>query len=239
MATEYVLVSKHKYELLGKNNNQLRNEGKSLQQGEEQLNNEEGGSRVDAPNSTCTTGTDGNKVDRDFETSARERNIHMYAKRSGKESSENREDRNYAEYYSDSPDSDADNDYDVADIMQAFTSSELKYIKPLINLIKEQEDILTWDNMTGEIVLHGKPINNTNIVALLKDTLSGKIHPVGKMEFLRGLDILEVNLKLIKDRKSRELIKRAREHEKKISVKGPKPRRMKPVKDIRGWISWK
>ena len=41
---------------------------------------------------------------------------------------------------------------------------------------------------------------------MLKDTLTGNLHPVGKMEFYRGLDMLKVKLSCIKHPKNKGLL---------------------------------
>ena len=48
------------------------------------------------------------------------------------------------------------------------------------------------EQKTGEIVFHKQNIRDSNIIELLKDMFTANLHPVGKMEFYRGLDLLKV-----------------------------------------------
>ena len=47
---------------------------------------------------------------------------------------------------------------------------------------------------------------DSNIIELLKDTLTGNLHPLGKMEFYRGLIMLKVKLSCIKHPKIKGLL---------------------------------
>lgn len=99
-----------------------------------------------------------------------------------------------------------ENDYDLTDIIGMFDRKEVKLIEPILQLMAKKDAKLTWDTKTGEIIFLNQPVTNSNIVELLKDTLVGNLHPLGKMEFLRGLDMLNVNLKFIKDPKMKRLL---------------------------------
>ena len=71
-------------------------------------------------------------------------------------------------------------------------------MQPIITLMKNNTDVLTWNRKTGEIVFLQQLVRDSNVIELLKDTLTANLHPVGKMEFYRGLDMLKVRLYFIK-----------------------------------------
>ena len=103
--------------------------------------------------------------------------------------------------------SNSDNDdYDVCDVLESFNSTELKYVQPIITLMENNTDVLTWNRKTGEIVFLQQLVRDSNVIELLKDTLTANLHPVGKMEFYRGLDMLKVKLSCIKHPKNRSLL---------------------------------
>ena len=81
------------------------------------------------------------------------------------------------------------------------------YIKPILEKLERYEDILNWDKDTGEIIFENKLISGSNIVELLKDSLSGGLHPKGKMEFYLGLGMINLKAKYIKDRRNKYLLK--------------------------------
>ena len=54
--------------------------------------------------------------------------------------------------------------------------------------MENNTDVSTWNRKTGEIVFLQQLVQDSNIIELLKDTLTANLHPVGKMEFYRGLD---------------------------------------------------
>ena len=74
-------------------------------------------------------------------------------------------------------------DYDFYDILQGFQPTEFKYVPPILALMEEDPKILTWDKHTGEIIFQNKPVKDSNVIELLKDSLTDNMHPVGKMEF--------------------------------------------------------
>ena len=135
---------------------------------------------------------------------------------------------------------DDDNDFDVVDILQNFTSAELSYVQPILKKMEPFFNPLTWIRKTGEIVLQHKVVDNSNIVELLKDTLTGDLHPVGKMEFYRGLDLLNVKLGHLKNQKSKALLG-VMQGQRKVDVKPPKSKvkRLKPVGKTSEWLRWK
>lgn len=124
-------------------------------------------------------------------------------------------------------------DYDLSDIIRMFEGKEVKLIEPILHLMNKKHAKLTWNTKTGEIVFLDKPVPNSNIVELLKDTLVGTLHPLGKMEFLRGLDMLNVNLKFIKDPKVKRLLTVLRGDEATLS----KPVDRKPSSKLKNHTS--
>ena len=147
----------------------------------------------------------------------------------------------------DGGDTDGDNDYDVTDVLQSFTSKELTYVQPLLKLIEGHSNVMTWNHSTGEIVFRGQTVAHSNIVELLKDTLTAELHPIGKMEFFRALDMMNVKLATIKHPKNKALLaivkddKRIRQTQSKTKVK-----RLKPVQSettasssSSSWLHWK
>ena len=93
--------------------------------------------------------------------------------------------------------------------------------------------------MTGEIVFHKQNIRDSNIIKLLKDMFTANLHPVGKMEFYRGLVLLKVKLTCVKHPKNKALLS-IMKGEKKIVNKKNKGggRKMKPVEKNKNWILW-
>ena len=103
-------------------------------------------------------------------------------------------------------DTNSDDDYDTTDVLESFNSSEVKCVHLILSLMEQNVDILTWNKKTGEIVFHNQNVRDINIIELLKDTLTANLHPVGKMEFYRGLDLLKVKLTCIKHPKNKALL---------------------------------
>ena len=101
---------------------------------------------------------------------------------------------------------DATGDYDVSDVLESFNSTKLKYVQPIITLMESNTDVLTWNRQTGEIVFLKQLVQDSNVIELLKDTLTANLHPVRKMEFYRGLDMLKVKLSCIKHPKNKGLL---------------------------------
>ena len=121
----------------------------------------------------------------------------------------------------------------TSDILQSFNSSELKYIQPIIDEMQRHGDILTWDKQTGEVIFKLENISGSNIIELLKDTLTATLHPTGKMEFCRGLDMINIQPKYLKHSKNKALLnilrgKKKRVENKKV-VKKKKIKRITPT----------
>ena len=105
--------------------------------------------------------------------------------------------------------------------------------------MEQNADILTWNKKTGEIVFHQHNIRDSNIIELLKDMFTANLHPVGKMEFYRGLDLLKVKLTCIKHPKNKALLTIMKGEKKIVNKKNNGGgKKMKPVKKNKNWISW-
>ena len=107
---------------------------------------------------------------------------------------------------SDTNSDNGDDDYDTTDVLESFNSSEVKCVHPILSLIEQNADILTWNKKTGEIVFHNQNIIDSNIIKLLKDMFPINLHPVWKIEFYRGLDLLKVKLTCVKHSKNKVLL---------------------------------
>ena len=130
-------------------------------------------------------------------------------------------------------------DYDVDDVQSSFSASELKYVQPILTAMQEDDKVMSWNKQTGEIELQGRSIPDSNVIELLKDTLTASLHPAGKMEFYRGLDMLKIKLKCIKNSKNKALLTLMREDKIMPRKKTTKPvKRLKSNKAVNGWISW-
>ena len=134
----------------------------------------------------------------------------------------------------DNSNTDDDNDdYDVYDVLESFNSTELKYVQLIITLMKINTDVLTWSRKTAEIVFLQKLVQDSNVIELLTETLTANLHPVGKMEFYRGLDMLKVKLSCIKHPKYKGLLTILKGDQKIVNKKSKKSVNHKNV-----WISW-
>ena len=140
---------------------------------------------------------------------------------------------------SDTNSDNGDDDYDTTDVLESFNSSEVKCVHPILSLMEQNADILTWNKKTGEIAFHNQNIRDSNIIELLKDMFTVNLHPVGKMEFYRGLDLLKVKLTCIKHPKNKALLTIMKGEKKLVNKKNNGGgRQMKPVKKNKNWISW-
>ena len=140
---------------------------------------------------------------------------------------------------SDTNSDNGDDDYDTTDVLESFNSSEVKCVHPILSLMEQNADILIWNKKTGEIVFHKQNIRDSNIIKLLKDMFTANLHPVGKMEFYRGLDLLKVKLTCIKHPKNKALLTIMKGEKKIVNKKNNGGRKkMKPVKKNKNWIPW-
>ena len=68
---------------------------------------------------------------------------------------------------------------------------------------------------------------------------TANLHPVGKMEFYRELDLLKVKLTCIKYPKNKALLTIMKGEKKIVNKKNiGGGKKMKPVKKNKNWISW-
>ena len=132
---------------------------------------------------------------------------------------------------------DGDEDYDAFNVLESFNSAEIKYVQYIITLMENNRDVLTWNRKTGEIVFLQQVVQDSNIIELLKDTLTGNLHPLGKMEFYRGLIKLKVKLSCIKHPKNKSLLITLK-GDWKIVNKKSSGKKIKSVKHRNVWISW-
>ena len=135
------------------------------------------------------------------------------------------------------PDDSTDNPDYKYDILQGFNSAEFKYVQPILALMMENHDIVSWNENTGEIIFKSNTVEGSNVIELLKDTLTDNLHPVGKMEFYRGLVDINVKNRYIKHPKNITLLIAFMDKNRKVSSKR-KVKRLKPV-ETKEWIVWK
>ena len=68
---------------------------------------------------------------------------------------------------------------------------------------------------------------------------TANVHPVRKMEFYRGLDLLKVKLTCVKHPKNKALLTIMKGEKKIVNKKNNGgERKMKPVKKNKNWILW-
>ena len=140
---------------------------------------------------------------------------------------------------SDTNSDNGDDDYDTTDVLESFNSTKVKCVHPILSLMEQNVDILTWSKKTGEIVFHKQNIRDSNIFELLKDMFTTNLHPIGEMEFYRGLDLLKVKLNCIKHPKNKALLTIMKGEKKIVNKKNNGGgRKMKTVKKNKNWISW-
>ena len=140
---------------------------------------------------------------------------------------------------SDTNSDNGDDDYDTTDVLESFNSSEVKCVHSILSLMEQNADILTWNKKTGEIVFHNQNVRDSNIIELLKDMFTANLHPVGKMEFYRGLKLIKVKLTCVKHPKNKALLTIMKGERKIVNKKNnSEGRQMKPVKKNKNWISW-
>ena len=241
MASEYVLISKHKYEQLEKDANST----------DRQISSMDGvgmGQNSDKSSTYDNYDDDGDDDDKTIQpppssTTADSKTVDLHT-------------------YNDNISSDQhsrNNDYYISDLLESFNPSELKYVHPIINDMEKHRDILTWDKKTGEILFQHKNVSDSNIIELLKDTLTASLHSTGKMEFYRSMSMLNIKPKYLKHFKNKSLLaiikgkKKIKQNEsstksKKVVKKkikqnkiDPKSKKVNPIKSSdnkSSWISW-
>lgn len=242
MATEYILVAKHKYEKLeiDAKNNEM---GEFLSQRPEKEIDSSGNNQNDGHQLSTTNGKESTSTTTDDDGDVSEHDT-----KHRDEDSPQGEDLEKGK-------SDMDYDFGDNDVLDSFSEKELQYVEPIILLMKKEETVMTWNKNTGEIILLGNAVDGSNVIELLKDTLTGQLHPAGKMEFLRGLDLLKVNMKCLKNTKYKNLLraikgnsreqptikKKIVEENKSILDNVTKKAHVmtfKGLKKYKGWLSW-
>ena len=209
MATEFILIPKHKYDQLQKD---VSRTVKDLP------------ITTPSTNITSATTSDVKRLQHDEPTKPSHNPDHAKLDETS---------------VSDTNSDNGDDDYDTTDVLERFNSSEVKCVHPILSLMEQNADILTWNKKTGEIVFHQQNIRDSNIIKLLKDMFTANLHPVGKMEFYRGLDLLKVKLTCIKHPKNKALLTIMKGEKKIVNKKNNGGgRKMKPVKKNKNWISW-
>ena len=89
-----------------------------------------------------------------------------------------------------------------------------------------------------KLVFYNQNVRDSNIIELLKDMFTANLHPVGKMEFYRGLDLLKVKLTCVKHQKNKDLLTIMKGEKKIVNKKNNDGgRKMKCVKENKNWIS--
>ena len=237
MAAEYVLIPKHKYNQLEKKSVAPQNKHIGTSGGTNANNvdveQEESSTTHSPPPPVSPPSVHGKQ----HHTKSATQPQHHISKES------HDDDVNTTMHDSGDDDDDDDDDYDVYDILQSFKPTELKYVHPILNLIEANTSVLTWDRKSGEIIFLHKPVPNSNIVELLKDTLTANLHPTGKMEFYRGLDMMNVKLNNIKHPKNKSLL-RIMTGEKKLRSDKRNVKKVKPTataaiaKTNTTWLRW-
>ena len=74
----------------------------------------------------------------------------------------------------DSNTDDDNDDYDASDVLESFNSTELKYVQPIITLMENNADVMTWNRKTGEIVFLQQLVQDSNIIELFKRYFDSK-----------------------------------------------------------------
>ena len=78
------------------------------------------------------------------------------------------------------------------DIISAFEVNDLEFLSPILWIMNQPQEIMTWDKKSGEIVYMQKHIQGSNIIKLLKTTCAGQMNALGIVQFCRGLIILSI-----------------------------------------------
>ena len=79
--------------------------------------------------------------------------------------------------------------WNVDDIISAFEVNDLEFLSPILWIMNQPQEIMTWDKKIGEIVYMQKRIRGSNIIKLLKTTCAGQMNALGIVQFCRGLII--------------------------------------------------
>ena len=82
--------------------------------------------------------------------------------------------------------------WNVDDIISTFEVNDLEFLSPILWIMNQPQEIMTWDEKSGEIVYMQHRIRGSNIIKLLKTTCAGQMNALGIVQFCRRLIILNV-----------------------------------------------
>ena len=203
MATEHFLIPKDHFEHLLRKADELERKTVNLEKSPKKISpkestvvqkneHEEGESTTkDEYDSSSSTSSD------DFDDAAESKSGGgVVLKRNGAHVMSRTGDYEYITY----------DEYDIDDVKEMFDSCDLVYVEPILEKLERYEDILNWDKETGEILFQKKLILGSNIVELLRDSLSGGLYPKGKIDFYLGLGLINLKAKYIKNVKNKHLL---------------------------------
>ena len=96
--------------------------------------------------------------------------------------------------------------WNVDDIISTFEVNDLEFLSPILWIMNQRQEIMTWDKKSGEIVYMQHRIRGSNIIKLLKTTCAGQMNALGIVQFCRGLIILNVPKKCIQNPKMKQTL---------------------------------
>ncbi len=128
--------------------------------------------------------------------------------------------------------------FDRDRIESQFETKEVKrYIGPILNAMERSPKILNYDAASGNLMFKAREIKGSNIIHLLRDTLTGDINPVGKMGFYQGLSRLGVDKKYIRSRKNKAFLEKISMNKKRKAKQQETKQKSELVKKGE-WIPW-
>ena len=96
--------------------------------------------------------------------------------------------------------------WNVDDIISTFEVNHLEFLSPILWIMNQPQEIMTWNKKSGEIVYMQHRIRGSNIIKLLKTTCAGQMNALGIVQFCRGLIILNVPKKCIQNPKMKQTL---------------------------------
>ena len=96
--------------------------------------------------------------------------------------------------------------WNVDEIISAFEVNDLEFLSPILWIMNQPQEIMTWDKKSGEIVYMQKRIQGSNIIKLLKTTCAGQMNALGIVQFCRGLIILNIPKNCIQNPKMKQTL---------------------------------
>ena len=209
MATEHFLISKDHFDNLIRKANELdkkkiyleKSTTKVLPKQMKEIYHNKIEDDDEGENSTqdeySTTSSTSSSGDDSYNTSESKSGVGITLKQNGAHVMSDNGDYEYITY----------DEYGIMEIKEMFDDpSDWTYVEQILEKLERYEDILNWDKDTGEILFQNKLISGSNIVELLKDSLSGGLHPKGKTNFYLGLGMINLKAKHIKDAKNKYLL---------------------------------